>query len=218
MEEIVAASKAALGQQTRYIGQATLQQNITQSSIGMAYIIDGFMDWIQKNMQYAVDMQKDIIAAGKCNIAEFWVGDRGIEFLKLIRQYRTESFLMALNINDPFTESDKKEMTAMVQAFVQNGLFEPIDYFTLKTLKTKSEIVDYFEYATKKRKREAQEAEAAKQAAEDKRLNNQLATQEAISAASNQTKEKMQDKEIYADVATKTMDMQHQRNSQKKAA
>lgn len=205
MEEIVSASKSALGQQSRYIGQATQQQNINQSSIGMAYLIDGFMDWLQRNMQYAVDMQKELIAAGKCKISEFWVGDRNQEFLKLIKGVRTESFLMALNINDPMNEQDKKEIITTVQAFIQNQMLDPVDYFKLKTLKTKSEMLDYLEYARKQRERK--QAKQAAAAAEQERAMQEaeLENQQVLADKRATTDTELQKNEIYSDTVMQTL-------------
>jgi len=180
MEEIVAASKTALGQQQRYIGGAAMQQNMAQSSMGMAYLIDGYMDWIQRNMQYAVDAQKEIIAAGKCKIDEFWIGSRNVVYLKQIKNVRFESFLLALDINNPMTEADKKEMTAMVQAAIQNQQLTFKDYAVIKNLKTKTEIIDYLEYTETKRERVAEKMRKEQMAMQEAQQNKQLLAQAAM--------------------------------------
>lgn len=210
MEEIVAASKTALGQQQRYIGGAAMQQNMAQSSMGMAYLIDGFMDWVQRNMQYAVDAQKEIIAAGECKIDEFWIGARNILYLKQIKKVRFESFLMVLDINNPMTEADKKEMTAMVQAAIQNQQLTFTDYAVIKNMKTKSEIIDYLEYTDKKRERKAEQMRKEQMAAQEAAQNKQLLAQAAMEEGKIKGKAQLQQQKLMGDAELQGAQIGHE--------
>lgn len=140
MEEILNASKISLGQQQSYIGYSTQQQTIAQSSLGMTPLIDGFMDYLQMNMQYAINQAKYLYTMEDNEEAEIMVGIKGVKFLKFTKKFRFEDLLCVLKINDFIESQAKDRILRAAEIALQTGAIDFRDYIEIDSAQTYSQI------------------------------------------------------------------------------
>jgi hypothetical protein len=163
MGRILNTSSVAMGQITRYLGLGSLQNAQQQSNLGVAYLMDGFMDWVTMNMRYAVNQQVRVSAYSKEDNLSFLIGDRGMKYIQLLDKHRLkfEDFFTVLNINDVIDDQRKQRLVTIAQAEAQNGRLSMPEFMMIEGARSMTQIQEEFGYITKKKEREAKQAMAA---------------------------------------------------------
>lgn len=168
MKEYTSVSNVTLGMQTTYMGMGERNSAIGQSTYGLASLYHGFMDFIQMNLQYAVNVMKTLYTMdGNDTEAAFVVGDKGIEYLKIMADLKFEDFLIMLQLNDVIDEAGRKEMQQLALGWAQNGVLDPDVYMKVRRQDTFSGSEKVLEYSMKKKR---EEAIAAQQAANEQAM------------------------------------------------
>ncbi len=166
MKEYTSVSNVSLGMQTSYMGMGERNSAIGQSSYGLAALYHGFMDFIQINLQYAINVSKNLYTMDGNTEAAFVVGDKGVQYLKIMEDFKFEDFLVILQLNDVIDEAGRKEMQQVALGWAQNGILDPDTWIKVRQQETFSGAEKVLDYAMKKKKKEmedqrAQEAERA---------------------------------------------------------
>ena len=162
MEEIANISRISLGQQQTYIGLGT-QENVMENASGSTYLYSGFMDFIQMNIQYAVDVAKNLATEDEGDYYQALIGKRGVEYLKVAKRIRYNNPLVFLRINDIIDEKAKQRLIQIAQALAQNQVIDMLDFIKIETAKTYYEIKNYLEYSLKKKEKKAEQVAAMQQ-------------------------------------------------------
>lgn len=161
MGKILNTSPSALGQQTRYIGANAAQNNLAGNNLGISYLIDGYCNFIVKNMYYAVNQQKNLLTLDENKEAEFMIGDRGKVFLSLNKELRMEEVGVEMKLNDNFDEKRKEKIGGWVLAAMQNREIDILDAIKLDNANSSTKMEDALEYSIKKKEeKENKKAEA----------------------------------------------------------
>lgn len=159
MRRILSTSQASLGQVSKYMGLGSLQNAQSQSNLGVAYLFDGFMEWITMNMRYAVNQQVKLAAYSKDESLDFVIGDRGVKYIQLMdkQRLRFEDMLVMLNINDVMDETRKQRLITIAQALAQNQQITMPEFITIENGRSLTEVQNELEYYEKKREKKSQE-------------------------------------------------------------
>ncbi len=167
MKEYTSVSNVSLGMQTTYMGMGERNSAIGQSSYGLAALYHGFMDFIQMNLQYSVNVAKNLYTMDGNTEASFTVGDKGVLFLKIMENFKFEDFLVMLQLNDVVDEAGSKSMEQLALGWAQTGVVDPDVYLKLLKEQTYSGRQKVLEYAMKEKKKEqAQQREQEAQQAQ----------------------------------------------------
>jgi hypothetical protein len=156
MEEIVNVPKIAMGQQQGYLGAKTQAGSIAQSNLGTAYLYQGFIRFIEKDLQYALNQYK----VSLLSLKEEGVGlldDRGYDFLEITDEVKFEDFGVYIKVKDFLDEQAKERLLAIAQAAMQNGLIDMRDYIKIETSKSYTELLKELEYSMAKKDMEKKE-------------------------------------------------------------
>jgi hypothetical protein len=156
MEEIVNVPKVAMGQQSGYVGAKTQAGTIAQSNLGTAYLYQGFIRFIEKDLQYALNQYKISLLVNEDEDIPV-IGDRGIEYLKLTEDFKFEDFAIYIKVKDFIDESARERLIFLAQAAMQNQLIDMADFIKIETAKTYTELLNEIEFAMNKKKREQAE-------------------------------------------------------------
>ena len=163
MGRILNTSAAAMGQVTRYLGLGSLQNAQQQSNLGVAYLMDGFMDWITMNMRYAVNQQVKVSANSKDDNIAFLIGDRGMKYIQLLNKERLkfEDFFTVLNINDIIDDQRKQRLVTIAQAQAQNDRMSMPEFMKIEAARSMTQIQEEFDYVAKKKEKQNAQLMAA---------------------------------------------------------
>lgn len=156
MEEIVNVPKIAMGQQQGYLGAKTQAGSIAQSNLGTAYLYQGFIRFIEKDLQYALNQYKISLLTLKDEEVGL-LDDNGYEFLKITEDVKFEDFGVYIKVKDFLDEQAKERLLAIAQAAMQNQLIDMRDYIKIETSKTYTELLNELEYAMDKKDMQRQE-------------------------------------------------------------
>jgi hypothetical protein len=153
MEEIVNVPKAAMGQQQGYLGAKTQAGTIAQSNLGTAYLYQGFVQFIEKDLQHSLNQFKvSLLANGDEDIPV--VGDRGMNYLKVTEDFKFEDFGIYVRIRDFIDDQAKERLLFIAQAAMQNQAIDMLDYLQIETSKTYTELYSNLKFSLEKKKRE----------------------------------------------------------------
>jgi hypothetical protein len=153
MEEIVNVPKAAMGQQQGYLGAKTQAGTIAQSNLGTAYLYQGFVQFIEKDLQHSLNQFKvSLLANGDEDIPV--VGDRGMNYLKVTEDFKFEDFGIYVRIRDFIDDQSKERLLFIAQAAMQNQAIDMLDYLQIETSKTYTELYSNLKFSLEKKKRE----------------------------------------------------------------
>lgn len=148
MEEVINASKIALGQQTSYVGLAAQQQTISQNEMGMASYTDGFMQYYSDNLQYILNKAKVMYMDNEgAEEAELMLSEDGIEFFKNSSEFQIEDMMVRVEIEDIIDDSARQRLLDIALAMAQNTQhsgFDMSDYLVLETARTYTELKKAF--------------------------------------------------------------------------
>lgn len=153
MEEIVNVPKVAMGQQAGYLGAKTQAGTIAQSNLGTAYLYQGFIQFLEKDLQYSLNQYKISLMDLETDTIGL-VDNRGIEYLELTEEFQFEDFGVYIKIKDFVDEAARERLLAIAQAAMQNQMIDMRDYIRIETAKTYTELLKELEYAMDKKDRE----------------------------------------------------------------
>ncbi len=156
MEEIVNLSKIALGQQTSYVGGKVQAGTVAQSALGTASLYQGFITFVEKVIKHAVNQYKIAVCSETKDTIPV-IGSKGIEFLKLIKDFQFEDFDVHIKIRDFIDDQARERLLALAQAAMQNQVIDMIDYINIEQCRSYTELKSELLYSLKKKKREAQQ-------------------------------------------------------------
>ena len=101
MQQIINASKIALGQQTSYVGLATQQETIARNEMGMSSYTDGFMQFFADELQYILNKAKVMYIDNEgAEEAELLLSKEGLEFFKNSSEFQIEDMMVRVDIED----------------------------------------------------------------------------------------------------------------------
>lgn len=162
MKEYTSVSNVSLGMNSSYMGMGERNSAIGQSTYGLASLYHGFMDFIQMNLQYAINVQKNLFTMdGGTEEASFVVGDKGVLYLKIMENLKFEDFLIILQLNDAIDEKQKESLQQVALGWAQNAIVDPDVYIKMLRQDTFSGAEKVMEYASKVKKQEQKEQQAA---------------------------------------------------------
>lgn len=173
MKKIMSASDISMGQQQTYYGFNTMQSMINQNSIGTAYMIDGFMEWVVLNMRYAANMYKNVLAMDGGKDMRIMVGDRGVKFFKINKDLLFEQVFVQLNINDAMDSQQKDRILSIALANAQNDKIDMHEYLKIEQARSVSEAINMLESVMKKKKAEQTQMQQAQMQNQDELMNQQ---------------------------------------------
>lgn len=163
MEEILNLSKVALGQNQGYISQGAQQNTAAYSSMGTAYLFDGFMQFIANDTRYGCNVQKMLSAMNEDEeMVQFIAGTNGVTWSKITQERRFEDCLIFVKIADIVDEQARQRLLQLALAWSQNvemGI-TPLDIIKLEKSTTYSEMCRILELSLKKGELKAKQREA----------------------------------------------------------
>lgn len=185
MEEIVNVPKVAMGQQQGYVGAKTQAGSIAQSNLGTAYLYQGFIQFIERDLQYALNQFKVSLLANEDEDIPV-VGDRGMNFLKITKDFMFEDFGIYVKVKDFIDEQAKERLLFIAQAAMQNQAIDMLDYIAIETSKTYAELQNQLRYAIEKKQRKMEEQQQIQMMMQQAQMEQQQQLQQDMLAAKEQ--------------------------------
>lgn len=185
MEEIVNVPKVAMGQQQGYVGAKTQAGSIAQSNLGTAYLYQGFIQFIEKDLQYALNQFKVSLLANEDEDIPV-VGDRGMNFLKVTKDFMFEDFGIYVKVKDFIDDQAKERLLFIAQAAMQNQAIDMLDYIAIETSKTYAELQNQLRYAIEKKQRKMEEQQQIQMMMQQAQMEQQQQLQQDMLAAKEQ--------------------------------
>lgn len=179
MEEIVNIPKVALGQQQGYVGAKTQAGTIAQSNLGTSYLYQGFVEFFQKQLAFALNQFKISLMDEKETDIPV-VGTRGKEWFKITKDFQFEELGVYIKVKDFIDESARERLIGLAQAAMQNGLIDMIDYLNIEQARSYTELLNDLNYTMNKKKREAQKQQAMAQMMQQAQMEQQMAQQAGL--------------------------------------
>jgi hypothetical protein len=179
MEEIVNIPKVALGQQQGYVGAKTQAGTIAQSNLGTTYLYQGFVEFFEKQLGYAVNQLKvSLLDEPEDEIPI--IGSRGKEWLKLTKEFQFEELGVYIRVKDFMDEQSRERLIGLAQAAMQNQQIDMLDYIRIEKAKTYTEVINELEYSLNKRKRDQEKQQAMMQMMQQAQMEQQMSQQQQI--------------------------------------
>lgn len=150
MKEIISTSKIAMGQQTSYIGATTQTQSTNLTTLGQANIQEGFIEFVANNMQYGLNVKKNLFANFPNRMDTMVnIGDEGVRYLDttLTEQLKFEDFLLYVHIKDIIGDAARDRIIQQAQAWAQNPAYgiTPADSLKVEKATTFTEAITILE-------------------------------------------------------------------------
>lgn len=185
MEEIVNVPKVAMGQQQGYVGAKTQAGSIAQSNLGTAYLYQGFIQFIEKDLQFALNQYKVSLLANDDEYIPV-VGDRGMNYLKVTKEFAFEDFGIFIRVKDFIDDQAKERLLFIAQAAMQNQAIDMLDYISIETAKTYTELYNNLKYAIEKKQRKVEEQQQIQMMMQQAQIEQQAQLQQDMVAAKEQ--------------------------------
>ncbi len=166
MGAVLSTSNISLGQQTRYVGNGQVQSQLTQGQLGIAYLLDGFLDFLVMNMRYSVNQAKNLYASNTNKEVEFYLGDKGVRYLKFTKGIQFEKFNISLTLNDLIDSEGRASLNQLSLAWAQNGVLDVTSFLKLQKSRTYTQALDELDYDVQAKRKQDQKAAAANMQAE----------------------------------------------------
>jgi hypothetical protein len=163
MEEIVNIPKVALGQQAGYVGAKTQAGTIAQSNLGTAYLYQGFIRFIEKQLAHALNQFKISLIDSDEETTLGVVGTHGMNYIKLTKDFGFEELGVYVKIKDFIDEQARERLLMQAQAAMQNQMIDFMDYIKVEQSKTYTEALNELQYSIGRKMREAQKAQQQQQ-------------------------------------------------------
>ncbi len=165
MGRIMSTSPVSLGQEYKYVGLGQAKSTIAQNTLGVAYILDGFLDFVVMNMRYATNLQKILSANDeKNNDLMMLLGDSGVRYLKFTKDMQWEQMYIELIINDSMSDQDKKEIEQVSLAWAQNSVLTPLTWLKIKRSESYTKAIAILEKETAENEAKMQKQQQEQQA------------------------------------------------------
>lgn len=182
MEEIVNVPKVAMGQQQGYLGAKTQAGTIAQSNLGTAYLYQGFVQFIERDLQHSLNQFKvSLLANGDEDIPV--IGDRGMNYLKVTDEFKFEDFGIYVRIRDFIDDQAKERLLFIAQAAMQNQAIDMLDYLQIETSKTYTELYNNLKFSLEKKKREIEKQQEIQMMMQQAQMEQQAQIQQEQMAA-----------------------------------
>jgi hypothetical protein len=179
MEEIVNIPKIALGQQSGYVGAKTQAGTIAQSNLGTTYLYQGFIEFFQKELAFALNQYKvSLMTESEQEIPV--VGTRGKEWLKITKEFQMEELGVYIKVKDFMDDQARERLIGLAQAAMQNGLIDMTDYVKIEQARSYTELLGDLKYSMNKKKRDAEKQQAMAQMMQQAMMEQQMAQQQGI--------------------------------------
>ncbi len=179
MEEIVNIPKVALGQQTGYVGAKTQAGTIAQSNLGTSYLYQGFIEFFQKELAFALNQYKvSLMTESEQEIPV--IGTRGKEWLKITKEFQMEELGVYIKVKDFMDDQARERLIGLAQAAMQNGLIDMTDYIKIEQARSYTELLGDLKYSMNKKKRDAEKQQAMQQMMQQAMMEQQMAQQQGI--------------------------------------
>ena len=179
MEEIVNIPKIALGQQSGYVGAKTQAGTIAQSNLGTAYLYQGYIQFIEKHLRYAVNQYKiTLIDEPETTIPV--VGTKGKEYLKITKEFQMEELGLYIKVKDFIDDQARERLLSIAQAAMQNGVIDFMEYLQIEKCKTYTELENQLEYTMNKKKRDAEKKQQMMMMMQQAQQEQMMAQQQAV--------------------------------------
>jgi hypothetical protein len=179
MEEIVNIPKVALGQQSGYVGAKTQAGTIAQSNLGTTYLYQGFIQFIEKQLAFALNQYKISLTGEDENDIPV-VGSRGKEYLKIVKDFQFEELGVYIKVKDFIDDAARERILSLAQASMQNQMIDMLDYLAIEKAKTYSELISELEYSLNKKKRDAEKQQAMMQMMQQAQAEQQMSQQQQL--------------------------------------
>lgn len=182
MKRTMSVSDMAMGQPKTYFGNNTMNTAINQNTIGMAPMFDNFMNWLVLNMRYVGNATKTLMLLGNEENKEmqFYVGDRGLVFIKLFEDFTFEQIGFELKINDILDDNARKDFLEGLKLLGQTSGATFNDYLEAATAGTVTELKNTINYNDKRRKQDATQQAATEQQYQQQNIQQQKAWEAMI--------------------------------------
>lgn len=155
MEQALSVSKIAMGSVQPQLGKSVQENAKQMSTTGLVNFYDDFMQFNEMNLQYATNLAKIVYSMDGSFEAPMVIGDRGIKFMKIGKEFRFEDLLIYLKVKDVIGQEDKARYMQIASAIAQQGGMDMIDYMIIDSSESKTQMRKDFEKAVEKKKAEA---------------------------------------------------------------
>ena len=205
MEEIVNIPKVALGQQSGYVGAKTQAGTIAQSNLGTAYLYQGFIQFIEKHLAFALNQYKvTLIDEPETTIPV--VGRKGKEYLKVTKEFQMEELGVYIKVKDFIDDSARERLISIAQAAMQNQVIDFLEYIQIEKCQTYTELENQLEYTLNKKKRDAEKQQAMMQMMQQAQQEQQMAQQQQVAGMKEQGANYRKELDVQGKMATTMVD------------
>lgn len=182
MEEIVNIPKVALGQQQGYVGAKTQAGTIAQSNLGTSYLYQGFVEFFQKELAFALNQYKvSLMDESEEDIPV--VGRRGKEWMKVTKDFQFEELGVYIKVADFMDDTARERIIALAQAAMQNQMIDLMDYIKIEQCRSYTELLNELQYTMNKKKRDAEKQQAMMQMMQQAQMEQQMQQQAMMAQA-----------------------------------
>lgn len=146
----------AQGLQQTTIGKGVQQGTVSLAAVGVAPLFNGFVGFIQRDIQCTANIQKTILTIDEVNDT-YWnmmLGDAGLSWMKTTEEL-FQYLGIYINPYDQIDEINRQKLDGKLQAAQQNGQVSFEDVIKLDTISSYREALAYLSRISRKRKREA---------------------------------------------------------------
>lgn len=196
MEEIVNIPKVALGQQQGYVGAKTQAGTIAQSNLGTAYLYQGFIRFIEKQLGHALNQFKLSLIDSEEETTMGVVGTHGMNYVKLTKDLGFEELGVYIKIKDFIDEQARERLLMQAQAAMQNQMIDFIDYIKVEQSKTYTEALNELQYTLGRKMREAEKMRQQQQMMAMMQQQQQLAAKNEQAAMREENANYRQDRQL----------------------
>lgn len=156
MKDVLNVSDIALGTQKGYVGFDTQQATMDASANNLQYYYFGHGQFMTQVMQYSLELMKIMVQNGEVDQTESIIGQRGVYFLKEMKNNLFETLLVRVDFEDIVDEKQKAALMEDVRALVQAGGADLGDLVNLRSMQTYSEMKAYVKWKMESNKAAAE--------------------------------------------------------------
>lgn len=182
MEEIVNIPKVALGQQQGYVGAKTQAGTIAQSNLGTAYLYEGFIRFIEKQLGHALNQFKISLLTLEEETPLGLISSRGKDYVKLTKEFSFEELGVYIKVKDFIDEQARERLLMQAQAAMQNQMIDMLDYIKIEQAKTYTETVKELQYSIGRKQRQMEQIRREQEQMQMMQQQQQLAAQQEMAA------------------------------------
>jgi hypothetical protein len=193
MEEIVNIPKVALGQQQGYVGAKTQAGTIAQSNLGTAYLYEGFIRFIEKQLAHALNQFKVSLLTLEGETPLGLISSRGKDYVKLTKEFSFEDLGVFIKVKDFIDEQARERLLMQAQAAMQNQMIDMLDYIKIEQAKTYTETIKELQYSLGRKQRQMEMARQQQQQMQMMQQQQQLAAQQEMAAMKEENANYRQD-------------------------